>query len=111
VRDTSGNVLLEAMAAGLPAVTLWHHGAAEIATDETALRIQPSGFRATATALGEAMLRLARDSELRVRLGNAGRQRILDVYVWDRKGEWMNAIYHRIVPLARRKSEGLPRPQ
>ncbi len=111
VRDTSGNVLLEAMAAGLPAVTLRHHGAAEIATDETALRIQPSGFRATATALGEAMLRLAQDSELRARLGNAGRQRILDVYVWDRKGEWMNAIYHRIVPLARRKSEGLARYQ
>ncbi len=97
VRDTSGNVLLEGMAAGLPAITLRHHGAAEIATDDTALRIMPTGFHETAAALGEAMVKLARSPELRSRLGNAGRARILDVYAWDRKGEQMDAIYQAAV--------------
>jgi len=98
VRDTSGNVLLEAMAAGLPAITLRHHGAAEIATDETALRILPRGFHDTAAALGNAMLKLARSAELRARLGEAGRNRILEVYTWDRQGEQMDAIYRAAVP-------------
>lgn len=93
VRDTSGNVLLEAMAAGLPAVTLLHHGAAEIATDQTAIRTPPGGFRQTAVALGEAMLRLARSPELRARLGEAARARVLEVYVWERKRAQMDAIY------------------
>jgi glycosyltransferase involved in cell wall biosynthesis len=97
VRDTSGNVLLEAMAAGLPAVTLRHHGAAEIATDETAIRTPPMGFPQTAAALGEAMLKLARSPELRTRLGAAARQRILEVYAWDRKGEQMDAIYREAI--------------
>lgn len=101
VRDTSGNVLLEAMASGLPAVTLRHHGAAEIATDETALRILPAGFPETAAALSEAMLRLARDSELRVQLGNAGRRRILEVYTWDCKAEQMDGVYQSAVCAAR----------
>lgn len=93
VRDTSGNVLLEGMAAGLPAITLRHHGAAEIATEETAIRIQPTGFHETAAATGEAMLKLARSPDLRARLGEAGRQRIIEVYAWDRQGEQMDAIY------------------
>jgi glycosyltransferase involved in cell wall biosynthesis len=97
VRDTSGNVLLEAMAAGLPAITLRHHGAAEIASEETALRIPPGGFHETATALGEAMLRLARSPESRARLGNAGRERVLRVYTWERKGELMDAVYQSAV--------------
>lgn len=100
VRDTSGNVLLEGMAAGLPAITSRHHGAAEIATDETAIRIPPTGFHETAAAIGEAMLRLARSPEQRARLGEAGRQRILEVYAWDRQGEQMDAIYRAAVGLA-----------
>ena len=85
------------MAVGLPAIALRHHGAAEIATDETALRIKPTSFHATATALGEAMLKLARSAELRARLGEAGRTRILEVYAWDRKGEQMDVIYQAAV--------------
>ena len=42
IRDTSGNVLLEAMASGLPAVILSHQGVAEIATDDTARFLAPS---------------------------------------------------------------------
>jgi glycosyltransferase involved in cell wall biosynthesis len=105
VRDTSGNVLLEAMAAGLPAITLKHHGAVEIATDETAVRIEPTSFGATACALGDAMLRFARSPELRRRMGAAGLQRMLDVYAWDKKGEQMNAVYHEAVAHARTASQ------
>ncbi|MEY4385944.1 MAG: hypothetical protein RLY20_1227 [Verrucomicrobiota bacterium] len=93
LRDTSGNVLLEAMAAGLPAVTLRHHGAAMIATDETALRIPPTTAAETTSRVADAMVQLASDAALRRQLGEAGAQRINEVYAWPRKAETMSAFY------------------
>lgn len=93
LRDTSGNVLLEAMAAGLPAVTLRHHGSAMIATDETALRIQPATVTGTTQRLAEAMVQLAGDANLRRRMGEAAVHRINEVYDWPRKAEAMSAFY------------------
>ena len=93
LRDTSGNVLLEAMAAGLPAVTLRHHGAAMIATDETALRIPPASAAETTARLAEAMVQLASDAALRARMGEAALRRINNVYAWPRKAEAMSTFY------------------
>jgi len=96
LRATSGYALLAAMAASRPAVTLLHHGQAEIATDATAIRIPPTRPDETASALAEALVRLARDPQLRRRLGEAARQRVLDHYLWPRKAEQMNAIYQEV---------------
>lgn len=97
VRDTSGNVVLEAMAAGLPVITLCHQGAAEITTDETALRIRPTTIQRVVAGLADAMVRLAESPQLRRRLGDAGRARVADLYLWDRKAEQMNAIYREVL--------------
>lgn len=97
LRDTSGNVLLEAMAAGLPAVTLMHHGAAEIATDETALRVPVGSYEATIAGVAQALMKLGRSEALRVRLGHAAVARVAAVYDWERKGEEMDRIYREAV--------------
>jgi glycosyltransferase involved in cell wall biosynthesis len=93
LRDTSGNVLLEAMAAGLPAVTLQHHGAAMIATDETALRIPVTSGPETAARLAHAILQLASDATTRSRMGAAAASRIVEHYLWPRKAENMSLLY------------------
>jgi glycosyltransferase involved in cell wall biosynthesis len=93
LRDTSGNVLIEAMAAGLPAVIVRHHGAAMIATDETALRVPPTTAAETAARLADAMVQLASDAGLRARLGEAAARRINQIYAWPRKAEVMSAFY------------------
>jgi glycosyltransferase involved in cell wall biosynthesis len=96
LRDTSGNVLLEAMAAGLPSITLRHHGAAEMATDATALRIPPTTFKATANALAAAIVRLSSDAALRSALGAAARQRVRDHYTWRSKALVMDRLYREV---------------
>jgi len=95
IRDTSGNVLLEAMAAGLPSVILCHQGAAEMTTPETAIRVLPDSPERVANRLAEGILILAGNPELRSRMGEAARQRVLAKFTWEKKSEAMLAIYRR----------------
>jgi glycosyltransferase involved in cell wall biosynthesis len=95
VRDTSGNVLLEAMAAGLPSVVLCHQGAAEMTTVETAIRVAPAYPEQVAEKLAEGILALARDPDLRARMGEAARQRVLESFTWEKKAEAMLEIYRQ----------------
>jgi len=97
VRDTSGNVLLEAMAAALPAITLRHHGAAEISTDDTAIRIPPSTPEHTAEKMGAAIVRLARSPEVRRSMGEQARRRVAEVFDWSAKVEQMSRFYRETV--------------
>ena len=98
LRDTSGNVILEAMACGLPVITLEHQGAAAITTDETAVRVRPTTIGRTIESLADGILNLARSPELRASLGNAGRQRVRNLYSWEAKGEAMSDIYQGLFP-------------
>jgi len=97
IRDTSGNVLLEAMAAGLPSVILCHQGAAEITTPETAIRVLPDSPKRVANQLAEGILILAGNPELRSRMGEAARQRVLAEFTWEKKSEAMLTIYRRVL--------------
>jgi glycosyltransferase involved in cell wall biosynthesis len=96
VRDTSGYVLLEAMLAGLPVITLNHQGAAEMTTDETAVRIPPTTFDATITGLAQAMITLANDPAKRQQLGHAGRKHVLQHHTWEQRARQMNGIYAQL---------------
>ena len=96
LRDTSGNVVLEAMAVGLPVVTFRHHGAVEITTDETALRVPITSRSETLTQMSNAMLTLAQSPALRDKMGAAGRERIKEKYLWKDHAERMDRIYHQV---------------
>ena len=68
------NAVLEYMAAGLPVVATTVGGVPEIIENEiNGLLIPPE----TPTALSSALLLLLKDEQMRRRLGNAGRERIL----------------------------------
>lgn len=97
LRDTSGNVLLEGMASGLPAVIVSHHGVAEIATDATAIRIPPDEPVRLVEQLAEGLVRFAQSREMRLAYGRQARARIAEAYDWDRKGEAMNVIYREVM--------------
>jgi hypothetical protein len=104
LRDTSGNVVLEAMAAGLPVITFRHHGVAEMTTDETAIRVPVTKRRETVVQLGEAMVTMARSPELRERLGRAGQARVKEQYLWEQHARRIDAIYRQVVEEQRLKA-------
>jgi glycosyltransferase involved in cell wall biosynthesis len=97
LRDTSGNVVLEAMSVGLPVITLRHQGAAEITTDETAIRVPITSRSETLTHLSNAILALAQSPALRDKLGDAGRERIKARYLWNSQAERMHRIYGELI--------------
>ncbi|MGI9628431.1 MAG: glycosyltransferase [Longimicrobiales bacterium] len=94
------NVVLEAMAVGLPVIATDVGGTAE-AVDEGA-----TGFLTMpkdTDALTEVALRLVGDSSLRQSMGSAGRQRVLEHFTWDRSAASLETVY-RSVTEAYRKS-------
>lgn len=64
VRDTSGNVVLEAMSRGLPVIALNHQGVREICREETAVLVEVGGVEVTEAGLAAAICRLESSEEL-----------------------------------------------
>jgi len=88
--------VLEAMAAGLPVVATDVRGNRDLVEDGgNGLLVRVGDVQ----GLAEALLRLARDPELRRRMGAAGRDKVTD-YSLDRVLDEMAAIYRRFLPPA-----------
>jgi glycosyltransferase involved in cell wall biosynthesis len=100
VRDTSGNVVLEAMSRGLPVIALWHQGAREICDSECALIVPPSDIAGAIDGIAEAMIRLRREEGLADRIGQAGTIRIRNQLTWETYGQRMFAYYVRVINMS-----------
>jgi len=75
--ETFGISVIEAMAFGLPVVATNAGGLPEVVQDNvTGILVPPKD----PNALADAIVRLLRDPELRRRLGNAGRERVLSEF-------------------------------
>lgn len=90
-------VLYEAMLAGLPIVCLDIAGPSVIVTDECGIKVKPINPEQTIRELADAILKLANDPELRKKMGEAGRKRVMEHYTWDKKGEFIKQVYERVL--------------
>ena len=89
-REGFGVACLEAMAHGKPVVATGVGGLRDLVVDgETGLVVPPRDSQ----ALREALLRLLADSELRLRLGRAGRLRAQEGFSWEAVTESLLAAY------------------
>ncbi len=91
--ECGGAVILEAMAAGLPAIAANWGGPADYLDDGCGILVAPTDREGFVSAFAAAMARLAGDSELRRRLGAAGRSKVSQLYDWDRKTDQILEIY------------------
>jgi glycosyltransferase involved in cell wall biosynthesis len=83
----------EAMACGLPVVATTGGALPEVVEDGvTGILVPPADAR----ALADAMDSLMRDGQLRRRMGEAGRQRILDRFSWSKAALQTEAVYRRL---------------
>ncbi|WP_327236831.1 glycosyltransferase family 4 protein [Streptomyces sp. NBC_01317] len=94
----------EAMATGTPLVATTGGAIPEVAgaDGETCLAVPPGDAGALAAALG----RLLEDRELRVRLGAAGRERVLARFTWARAAQGTAELYRAAIAERRDRTRG-----
>jgi glycosyltransferase involved in cell wall biosynthesis len=96
LHDSGGWVSLEAMAAGRPVICLDLGGPAMEVTEETGFKIPPITPRQAIEGLATALLQMARDADLKRRMGEAGRKRVQEHFNWDMKGDRIARIYDEV---------------
>jgi glycosyltransferase involved in cell wall biosynthesis len=96
LHDSGGWVCLEAMAAGKPVICLDLGGPAVQVTKETGFKIPAHNPEQAVRDMAEAMKRLAENQVLRERMGEAGRQRVQNVFSWAEKSRRFNQLYEKI---------------
>lgn len=97
VRDTSGNVVLEAMALRCPVICFRHQGVGWMTDNTCAIRIEPGKWNHSVNGFAEAITRLTNDNSLVDTLGNAGRTRAMEKFSWNAKIKQMETVYHRVI--------------
>jgi teichuronic acid biosynthesis glycosyltransferase TuaC len=92
------NVVLEAMACGLPVLSTDVGGTSEaVVQGETGYLVDPG----SADALVEPMEALLRDSGQRERLGRAGRRRAVEDFSWSRSAHDLLQLYDQLLDTCR----------
>jgi UDP-glucose:(heptosyl)LPS alpha-1,3-glucosyltransferase len=101
--DAFGNVVLEAMASGVPTLVSDKAGAAEVIVEgETGWRL---GDPDDANAIADRIIELAADEDLGRRMGEAARE-AAEGYSWDLHFERMLALYEQVSALKRTHAAG-----
>jgi glycosyltransferase involved in cell wall biosynthesis len=88
-----GIPLVEAMACQVPVIATRSGGMTEIVEEgKTGLLVE----RGNAADLAEGILRLLKDEDLRISMGEAGRERVLGHFTWDRIAESLLNEYENL---------------
>jgi glycosyltransferase involved in cell wall biosynthesis len=93
LHDTSGNVMLEAMAHGLPVLALDHHGAAEIVDEASGIKVQVADEKSVLAGFADGLAVLWENPERRRAMGLAARKRVEEEYSWERKDALIRDLY------------------
>jgi len=96
LRDTSGTVVLEALAAAKPIICLDHQGVGAIVTPECGIKIPVTNRRDVARQLSKAITLLHGDRDRRQFLTDGARRRASD-YLWSLQAKRIAEEYNRIL--------------
>ncbi|NMG20020.1 glycosyltransferase family 4 protein [Brasilonema bromeliae] len=96
LHDFSPTVCLEAMVARRPVVCLNLGGPAIQITEETGFKIDAQTPEQAVTDMAKAMTLLAKDPDLRLRMGQAGHKRVREAFSWESKGQFFAQLYKEI---------------
>ncbi len=94
LHESGGMALLEAMAAGLPALVVDRGGPGLSVTEAAGIKASGTTPGAAIADLAEGLLRLAHDADLRSSMGLAAQDRVRSShYLWDMKARELSGIY------------------
>lgn len=97
LHESGGLVCIEAMAARRPVLCLDWGGPAIVVDDASGIRVPARDPEQVLSGLADGMKRLAEDADLRVAMGQAGRQQIEASYTWEKKIGMYRSIYEEAI--------------
>lgn len=97
LHDSGGWVCIEAMASGRPVICLDLGGPAIQVTEQTGFKVSAQTPEQTINDLAIAMRTLTHDSNLRINMGKAGRQRVDENFSWKIVGDRLDDLYQDTV--------------
>jgi glycosyltransferase involved in cell wall biosynthesis len=106
--ECGGAVVLEAMASGLAVIATNWGGPADYVNESCGILVEPSSREAFVAGLASGMTRLAQDRALAVKMGEAGRERVVNHFDWQWKVDRTLEIYADAVERNRRFEEERP---
>ncbi len=95
LRDTSGNVVLEALAAGVPVVCFDHQGARDMVSERSGVRIPVTSPERAVEDWARVIRELYFDAERLLRLSEGATEQARS-FLWDRNGDRVNALYREV---------------
>lgn len=95
IRECGGAVVLEAMAASLPVIAVDWGGPADYLDASCGILVPPLSARHVMLAMSEALVQLARDPDMRRRLGAQGRVKVEQEFDWEKKIDAILSAYAR----------------
>lgn len=96
LKEGGVTALFDALSLGMPVICMDIAGASEIVKNECGIKVKPVTPDQTIKDLADAIVKLARNPELRSKMGETGRKRVEEVYSWERKGDLIKSIYEKI---------------
>lgn len=96
MRECGGAVVLEAMASAVPVIATKWGGPADYVTEDTGILVPPATPNEFVSDLADAMLWMAKHPEARLRMGQAGRRRVQELYDWRVKAKTLLKIYEDV---------------
>lgn len=96
LRDSVGSVVMEAMSAGLPVLTLNHQGVAFAIPPTAGIKVAVTQPRETVAMLASELDRLAGDPQLRERLSKGAIEHARSNR-WVRRAEQMSLLYEQVL--------------
>ncbi len=95
LRDTSGNVVLEALAAGVPVLCFDHQGAADMVTPESGILIPVTNPGDAAVRWANALRQLSADPDRLLRLSEGATAQARR-FLWNDNGNQVNMLYRQL---------------
>ena len=96
LREGGSWALMEAMALGLPVVCLNWSGMKIITDDSSAVRLPVTNPDQMPKDMAAAICKLIENPELRKKMGIAARERIMNEFNWDAKGNFMEKLFEEL---------------
>lgn len=97
LRECGGAVVLEAMASSRPVIATDWGGPADYLDPTCGVLVKPISKSSFISDLRDAINRLSLSYELRVQMGRAGRNKVLNRFDWDSKVEHFLSIYFEVL--------------